>query len=104
MTSTGALGSVDDEAARARERDCPVLPCVPFTTVNADLVAADALDHIAAGALGDDVEVLAERQHDRILVRGPRLQQRDVLVEAARVLVRGLDGAQAPRMDRHRWY
>jgi EmrB/QacA subfamily drug resistance transporter len=28
-------------AAQARERDCPVLPCVPFTTVNADLVTAE---------------------------------------------------------------
>jgi EmrB/QacA subfamily drug resistance transporter len=28
-------------AIDARERDCPVLPCVPFTTVNADLVTAE---------------------------------------------------------------
>lgn len=31
---------------QARERDCPVLPCVPFTTVNADLVTAQ--DIVAA--------------------------------------------------------
>src|ERR1700757_3814712 len=37
MTATHPIGEV---AAEARERDCPVLPCVPFTTVNADLVTA----------------------------------------------------------------
>ncbi len=45
--STPSMGSVDSEvAAQARERDCPVLPCVPFTTVNADLVTAG--DMVAA--------------------------------------------------------
>jgi len=44
--------SVDGEAAmQARERDCPVLPCVPFTTVNADLVTAE--DMVAAPAVGE---------------------------------------------------
>jgi EmrB/QacA subfamily drug resistance transporter len=45
MAASPATGSVDSEAvAKVRERGCPVLPCVPFTTVNADLVtAADAL-------------------------------------------------------------
>ena len=44
----GLIGApVDGEAAiDARERDCPVLPCVPFTTVNADLVRAE--DMVAA--------------------------------------------------------
>ena len=42
MTSTPSMGSVDTDAAvQARERDCPVLPCVLFTTVNADLVTAE---------------------------------------------------------------
>src|SRR5689334_18579739 len=30
-----------DAAVQVREVDCPVLPCVPFTTVNADLVTAE---------------------------------------------------------------
>jgi hypothetical protein len=49
MTSTRAIGSVDSDAAvQARERECPVLLCVPFTTVNADLVRAE--DIVAAPA------------------------------------------------------
>jgi EmrB/QacA subfamily drug resistance transporter len=43
------MGSAGSEAAaQARERSCPVLPCVPFTTVNADLVTAK--DIVAAPA------------------------------------------------------
>ena len=45
MTATQPIGDV---AVQARERDCPVLPCVPFTTVNADLVTAG--DILAAPA------------------------------------------------------
>ncbi len=37
MTATPVAG---DTSLTAGERDCPVLPCVPFTTVNADLVTA----------------------------------------------------------------
>src|SRR5258705_6558789 len=49
MTAIPATGSVDSDAAvQTRERDCPVLPCVPFTTVNADLVTA--ADIVAAPA------------------------------------------------------
>src|SRR6476646_2140679 len=41
MTSTPGTGAADvDGAVQVRERDCPLLPCVPFTTVNADLVTA----------------------------------------------------------------
>jgi len=40
-----------EAAAEARERDCPVLPCVPFTTVNADLVTAQ--DIVTAPAAED---------------------------------------------------
>jgi EmrB/QacA subfamily drug resistance transporter len=46
-----AMQPVDDAVLQARERDCPVLPCVPFTTVNADLVTAG--DIVAAPA-GDE--------------------------------------------------
>src|SRR5689334_791714 len=42
-----AMSPTGDVAVQARERDCPVLPCVPFTTVNADLVTAE--DIIAGG-------------------------------------------------------
>src|ERR1700757_4125252 len=48
MTATHPIGEV---AAEARERDCPVLPCVPFTTVNADLVTAS---DIASAPAGDE--------------------------------------------------
>ena len=41
-------GLVDVDTVQVRERDCPVLPCVPFTTVNADLVTAE--DIVAAPA------------------------------------------------------
>src|SRR6476646_6072169 len=42
MTSTPGTGAADvDAAVQVRERECPVLPCVPFTTVNADLVTAE---------------------------------------------------------------
>ena len=43
-----AMHPIGDVAVEARERDCPVLPCVPFTTVNADLVTAG--DIVAAPA------------------------------------------------------
>jgi len=43
-----AMHPIGDVAVQARERDCPVLPCVPFTTVNADLVTAR--DIVAAPA------------------------------------------------------
>jgi len=39
--------------------------------------------------------MLAEGQHDRVVVGGARLQQGDVLVEAIGVLVGGLDRAHA---------
>ena len=39
--------------------------------------------------------MLAERQHDRVVVGGARLQQGDVLVEAIGVLVGGLKRAHA---------
>jgi EmrB/QacA subfamily drug resistance transporter len=45
MTATHPSGDV---VVQARERNCPVLPCVPFTTVNADLVTAG--DIVAAPA------------------------------------------------------
>src|SRR5258707_157364 len=52
MTPIPAMGSVDSDAAvQARERACPVLPCVPFTTVNADLVTAE---DIGAAPTRDD--------------------------------------------------
>ena len=43
-----AMHPIGDVAVEARERDCPVLPCVQFTTVNADLVTAG--DIVAAPA------------------------------------------------------
>src|SRR6476659_5293360 len=64
MTDT----TVADQLVQVRERDCPVLPCVPFTTVNADLVtAADlvvapARDEAGAPRLGLALVVISMAQ------------------------------------------
>jgi EmrB/QacA subfamily drug resistance transporter len=52
MTAIRPVGDLESagDAAHARERVCPVLPCVPFTTVNADLVTAG--DIVAGTARG----------------------------------------------------
>jgi EmrB/QacA subfamily drug resistance transporter len=69
MTAIPAMDSVDSDAAvQARERDCPVLPCVPFTTVNADLVtagdivAAPARDEARSQRLGLALVVISTAQ------------------------------------------
>lgn len=72
MTATRPTGSADtDETVLARDRDCPVLPCVPFTTVNADLVTA--ADIVAAPAPGE--------------ARSPRLGRALVVISMAQLMV-----------------
>jgi EmrB/QacA subfamily drug resistance transporter len=66
-----AMHPIGDVAVQARERDCPVLPCVPFTTVNADLVTAE--DAVAAPARDE--------------ARSPRLGLALIVISTAQLMV-----------------
>ena len=58
----------------------------------AEVVAGVAADHeLAVAAAADDVQPLAQREHDRVVPVDPLLEQRDPLVEPVRVLVARLD-------------
>jgi hypothetical protein len=72
---------------------------LPVLVRRAELVPAVALHRVGAARLGDHVQVLAEGQDDRVVPLDALLQQRHVLLEAVRVLVRRLDRAHVPARE-----